>query len=93
MEVKVFNPNVWDGSINHFNEGKTVDLYTGLNADGIRTNAILDNESTLIEADFDLQDVSGNVGSVSDYYGVIRIEIFQEGGIKGIEMISSILDN
>jgi len=54
--------NVWDGSINHFNEGKTVDLYTGLNADGIRTNAILDNESTLIEADFDLEDIAGDVG-------------------------------
>ena len=64
-----------------------------MNSDGVRTNAILETENTLIEADFDLQDVSGNVGNISDYYGVIRIEIFQEGGIKGIEMISSVLDN
>jgi len=94
LYIRTFEEStIWDGSINHYDETKAVNLYTGLNADGVRTNAILDSENTLIEADFDLQDVSGNVGSVSDYYGVIRIEIFQEGGIKGIEIISSVLDN
>ena len=84
---------VWDGSINHYNETKTVNLYTGLNTDGIRTNAILPTEKTLVEADFDLEDVAGDVGSISEYYGVIRIEVFEQGGIKGIEMLSSVLDN
>ena len=84
---------VWDGSINHYNEAKTVNLYTGLNTDGIRTNAILPTEKTLVEADFDLEDVAGDVGLVSAYYGVIRIEVYQQGGIKGIEMLSSVLDN
>ena len=84
---------VWDGSINHYNETKTVNLYTGLNSDGIRTNAILPTEKTLVEADFDLEDVAGDVGSISAYYGVIRIEVYQQGGIKGIEMLSSVLDN
>lgn len=85
--------DVWDGSINHWNESKSVDLYTGLNADGIRTNAILDTESTLIEADFDLEDTMDDVGDIADYYGVIRLEIYEQGGIMGIEMISTILDN
>ena len=85
--------NVWDGSITHYDETKTTNLFTGLNADNVRTNAILDNEKTLIEADFDLEDVSGDVGTIGDYYGVIRIETFEQGGIKGIEMISSVLDN
>tara|TARA_R100000951_G_scaffold42891_1_gene36019 strand:- start:1353 stop:3737 length:2385 start_codon:yes stop_codon:yes gene_type:complete len=84
---------VWDGSINHYNETKSVNLYTGLNTEGIRTNAILETEPTLIEADFDLEDVAGDVGNISNYYGVIRIETFEQGGIKGIEMISTILDN
>lgn len=84
---------VWDGSINHYNETKTVNLYTGLNSDGIRTNAILPTEKTLVEADFDLEDVAGDVGSISAYYGVIRIEVFEQGGIKGIEMLSSVLEN
>jgi len=84
---------VWDGSINHYNESKTVNLYTGLNSDGIRTNAILPTEKTLVEADFDLEDVAGDVGLVSEYYGVIRIEVFEQGGIKGIEMLSSVLEN
>ena len=85
--------SVWDGSINHWDESRTVDLYTGLNADGIRTNAILETGSTLIEADFDLEDVMGDVGSIADYYGVIRIEVFEQGGFKGIEMISTDLEN
>ncbi len=85
--------NVWDGSITHYDETKTTNLFTGLNADNVRTNAILDSEKTLIEADFDLEDVSGDVGTIGDYYGVIRIETFEQGGIKGIEMISSVLDN
>ena len=94
LYIRTFEEStIWDGLINHYDETKAVNLYTGLNADGVRTNAILDSENTLIEADFDLQDVSGNVGTISDYYGVIRIEIFQEGGIKGIEMISTVLDN
>ena len=92
--IRTFDEStIWDGSINHYDETKAVNLYTGLNSDGVRTNAILDSENTLIEADFDLQDVSGNVGTISDYYGVIRIEIFEKGGIKGIEMISTVLDN
>lgn len=94
LYIRTFDEStIWDGSINHYDETKAVNLYTGLNSDGVRTNAILETENTLIEADFDLQDVSGNVGNISDYYGVIRIEIFQEGGIKGIEIISSVLDN
>lgn len=85
--------NVWDGSINHYNKTKSVDLYTGLNSDGVRTNAILNDEKTLIEADFDLEDVAGDVGTIGNYYGVIRLEEFEKGGIKGIEMISSVLEN
>ena len=85
--------NVWDGEITHFDETKTTNLFTGLNADNVRTNAILDNASTLIQADFDLEDLTGDVGSISDYYGVIRIEVYQEGGQKGIEMLSTVLDN
>ena len=85
--------DVWDGSITHYDETKTTNLYTGLNSDGIRTNAILESESTLIEADFDLEDIAGDVGTIGDYFGVIRIETFEQGGIKGIEMISSVLDN
>ena len=84
---------VWDASINHWNEAKTTDLYTGLNLDGIRTNAILDTESTLVEADFDLEDTLDDVGDIVDYYGVIRLEVYEQGGIRGIEMISTILDN
>ena len=94
LYIRTFDEStIWDGSINHYDETKAVNLYTGLNSDGVRTNAILESENTLIEADFDLQDVSGNVGTISDYYGVIRIEIFEQGGIKGIEMISTVLDN
>ena len=85
--------DVWDGSINHWDETRTVDLFTGVDADGIRTNVILENDLTLVEADFDLEDVGGDVGSISDYYGVIRIEVFEQGGIKGIEMISTDLEN
>jgi hypothetical protein len=85
--------DVWDGSINHWDESRTVDLFTGLNSDGIRTNAILETDFTLIEADFDLEDVTGDVGNISDYWGVIRIEVFESGGFKGIEMISTFLDN
>ena len=92
--VRTFEEStVWDGSINHYNETKTVNLYTGLNSGGIRTNAILPTEKTLVEADFDLEDVAGDVGLVSEYYGVIRIEVFEQGGIKGIEMLSSVLTN
>ena len=92
--VRTFEEStVWDGSINHYNETKSVNLYTGLNSGGIRTNAILPTEKTLVEADFDLEDVAGDVGLVSDYYGVIRIEVFEQGGIKGIEMLSSVLTN
>ena len=94
LYVRTFEEsNIWDGSINHYNESKTVNLYTGLNTQGIRTNAILETEKTLIEADFDLEDVAGDVGSLSSYYGVIRIEIFETGGINTIEMISTVLDN
>ena len=84
---------VWDGEITHLNEAGTTSLFTGVNADNVRTNVILDNASTLIQADFDLQDLAGDVGSIADYYGVIRIEVYQEGGQKGIEMLSSVLDN
>ena len=85
--------SVWDGAITHFNEAGTTNLFTGVNANNVRTNAILDNASTLIQADFDLEDVAGDVGSIANYYGVIRIEVYQEGGQKGIEMLSSVLDN
>jgi hypothetical protein len=85
--------NVWDGSITHYDETKTVNLFTGLNSDNVRTNAILDDNKTLIEADFDLEDIAGDVGTIGDYYGVIRIETFENGGIKGIEMISTVLEN
>ena len=85
--------DIWDGTVNHYNEAKTVNLNTGLNPDGINTNAILSDENTLIEVDFDLEDTFGDVGNISDYYGVIRIEVFEQGGINGIEMISTVLDN
>jgi len=85
--------NVWDGSITHYDETKTTNLFTGLNADNVRTNAILETEKTLVEADFDLEDVAGDVGTIGNYYGVIRIEAFEQGGIKGIEMISTVLEN
>lgn len=85
--------DVWDGSINHWDETRTTDLFVGLDADGIRQNIILDSEFTLIEADFDLEDVMGDVGSIADYFGVIRIEVFEQGGFKGIEMISTDLEN
>jgi len=85
--------DIWDGSINHWNESKTVDLYTGLDVNGVRTNAILQDDATLIEADFDLEDTFGNVGDIADYFGVIRIEVYEQGGIKGIEMLSTDLDN
>ena len=84
---------VWDGEITHFNEAGTTNLFTGVNSDNVRTNAILDNASTLIQADFDLQNLASDVGSIADYYGVIRIEVYQEGGQKGIEMLSTVLDN
>jgi len=85
--------SIWDGAINHWNESRTADLNTGLNPDGINTNAILNDDLTLVEADFDLEDTFGDVGNISDYFGVIRIEVFEQGGINGIEMISSVLDN
>jgi len=84
---------VWDGEITHFDETGATNLFVGLDANGIRQNAILDQDKTLIQADFDLENLAGNVGSISNYYGVIRIEKFENGGINGIEMLSSVLDN
>ena len=84
---------VFTGSITHFNESKTSNLFVGLNTEGIRQNAILDLQKTLIQADFDLIDTLGDVGSVGDWYGVIRIEKYENGGINGIEMLSSVLTN
>jgi hypothetical protein len=84
---------IWDGEITNFNEAKTTSLYLGLNADGIRQNVILPNENTFVQADFDLEDLLGDVGSASDYYGVIRIEEYRNGGLFKIHMLSSYLDN
>jgi hypothetical protein len=84
---------IWDGEITNFNEAKTSSLYLGLNADGIRQNVILPNENTFVQADFDLEDLLGDVGSASDYYGVIRIEEYRNGGLFKIHMLSSYLDN
>ena len=85
--------NVWDGEITHFNESGITSLFIGVDGNGIRNNAILQDDKTLIQADFDLEDVGGDVGDISLYYGVIRIEKFEQGGINGIEMLSTILDN
>lgn len=84
--------DIWDGTITHFNESGATSLYTGT-VDGIRRNAILPDQPTLIQADFDLEDIGGDVGDIADYYGVIRLEIYQGAGIFGIEMISTVLDN
>ena len=35
----------------------------------------------------------GDVGDINDYYGVIRIEEYRNGGITAIDMLSTILDN
>ena len=47
----------------------------------------------MIEADFDLENLLEDVGSVSKYYGVIRIEEYRNGGLFQIKMLSSILTN
>ncbi|MHC4780706.1 MAG: hypothetical protein ACYTFG_19215, partial [Planctomycetota bacterium] len=85
--------SVWTGSITHFDETGTDSLFLGVDADGVRQNAILSGAKTLVQADFDLKDITGDVGSISNYYGVIRIEIFETGGINGIEFLSSVLTN
>jgi len=84
---------VWDGEIEHFNEAKTTSLYQGLNSDGIRQNVILPDEKTFVQADFDLEDVTGDVGTISDYFGVIRMEEYRNGGLFKIHMLSTILVN
>ena len=85
--------SIWDGAITTYNEAKTTSLYLGLNADNIRQNAILPTANTLIEADFDLENLLEDVGDVAKYYGVIRLEEYRNGGLFQIKMLSSILTN
>ena len=94
FNIKTYEEStVWDGEIEHFNEAKTTSLYQGLNSEGIRQNVILPSEKTFVQADFDLENVVGDVGDISDYFGVIRMEEYRNGGIFKIDMLSTILTN
>jgi hypothetical protein len=84
---------IYDGAITTYDSTKTNSLFLGFDANGVRNNAILSAENTWIEADFDLEDLLGDVGDINDYYGVIRIEEYRNGGLFKIEMLSSILSN
>jgi len=84
---------VYDGAITTYDSTKTNSLFLGFDANGVRNNAILSAENTWIQADFDLEDLMGDVGDINDYYGVIRIEEYRNGGLFKIEMLSSILTN
>ena len=69
LYIRTFDEStIWDGSINHYDETKAVNLYTGLNSDGVRTNAILETANTLIEADFDLQ---GRFRKCWEHFGLL----------------------
>jgi len=84
---------IYDGAITTYDSTKTNNLFLGFDASGIRTNAILSTDNTWIEADFDLEDLLGDVGDINDYFGVIRLEEYRNGGLFKIEMLSSILTN
>jgi hypothetical protein len=92
--VKTYEESeVYDGAITTFDSTKTNSLFLGFDANGVRTNAILANDNTWIEVDFDLEDALGDVGDIADYYGVIRLEEYRSGGLFKIEMLSSFLTN
>ena len=85
--------SIWDGAITTYDETKATNLYIGLDANNVRQNAILPSANTLIEADFDLENVLEDVGNVSKYYGVIRLEEYRNGGLFQIKMLSTVLTN
>lgn len=83
---------VWDGIISTWDETKTTNYFQGV-VNGLRNNIILGTENTLVEAEFDLENLLADVGALSGYYGVIRIEEYQNGGLFRIHMLSSVLTN
>ena len=84
--------NVWDGSITLYDETKANSLYVDT-VDNIRRSSLLTTANTWIEADFDLEDLGGDVGDITDYFGVIRMEEYRNGGLFAIDMLSTVLEN
>jgi hypothetical protein len=85
--------DVYDGAITTYDDTKSFSLFLGVDANGVRNNGLSSNANTWIEADFDLENPAGDVGDINDYYGVIRIEEYRNGGIFGIDMLSTALTN
>jgi hypothetical protein len=84
---------IYSGEITHYKSNGTDSLFIGVNGDGVRENAIMPSEYTWVKALFTLSDPMGDVGDITKFYGVIRMEEFQGAGSTSADMMSSVLAN